>query len=71
MSHFLDRLTYFSQPRESFSDGHGQVTNEDRSWEDAYRKRWQHDKIVRSTQLRSSFVTWPWPSLKDSRGWEK
>ena len=25
MSHFLDRLTYFSQPRESFSDGHGQT----------------------------------------------
>jgi nitrate reductase alpha subunit len=49
MSHFLDRLTYFSQARESFSDGHGQVTNEDRAWEDGYRKRWQHDKIVRST----------------------
>ncbi|WP_220433110.1 hypothetical protein, partial [Raoultella terrigena] len=25
MSHFLDRLTYFSQPRESFAGGHGQV----------------------------------------------
>jgi nitrate reductase alpha subunit len=25
------------------------VTGEDRTWEDAYRKRWQHDKIVRST----------------------
>lgn len=49
MSHFLDRLTYFSQPRESFADGHGQVTNEDRSWEQAYRDRWAHDKIVRST----------------------
>ncbi|MBI5277201.1 MAG: nitrate reductase subunit alpha [Burkholderiales bacterium] len=49
MSHFLDRLSYFNQPRESFSGGHGQVTNEDRTWEDAYRKRWQHDKIVRST----------------------
>lgn len=49
MSHFLDRLSYFSQARESFSDGHGQVTAEDRTWEDAYRQRWQHDKIVRST----------------------
>lgn len=49
MSHFLDRLTYFSQPREDFAGGHGQTTNEDRTWEDAYRKRWQHDKIVRST----------------------
>ncbi|MCE3270628.1 MAG: narG [Ramlibacter sp.] len=49
MSHFLDRLTYFSQPRESFSDGHGVTTSEDRSWERAYRDRWAHDKIVRST----------------------
>ncbi|BEP51780.1 MULTISPECIES: nitrate reductase subunit alpha [Variovorax] len=49
MSHFLDRLTYFAQPRESFADGHGQVTGEDRTWEDAYRTRWAHDKIVRST----------------------
>ncbi|MEO6975995.1 MAG: nitrate reductase subunit alpha [Gallionella sp.] len=49
MSHFLDRLTYFSQPRESFSDGHGMTTGEDRTWEDAYRNRWAHDKIVRST----------------------
>ncbi|MED5621880.1 nitrate reductase subunit alpha [Ideonella sp. BN130291] len=49
MSHFLDRLTFFAQPKESFSDGHGVTTGEDRTWEDAYRARWQHDKIVRST----------------------
>ena len=49
MSHFLDRLTYFSQPKESFADGHGQANGEDRTWEDAYRDRWAHDKIVRST----------------------
>ena len=49
MSHFLDRLTHFSQPRESFSGGHGVTTAEDRTWEDAYRNRWAHDKIVRST----------------------
>ena len=49
MSHFLDRLTYFWNPRESFSAGHGLVTGEDRTWEDAYRNRWAHDKIVRST----------------------
>jgi nitrate reductase alpha subunit len=49
MSHFLDRLTYFAKDRESFSNGHGVVTTEDRTWEDGYRKRWQHDKIVRST----------------------
>ena len=49
MSHFLDRLTFFTKAREPFADGHGVTTDEDRRWEDAYRKRWQHDKIVRST----------------------
>ncbi len=49
MSHFLDRLTFFTRPGEVFSDGHGITTREDRRWEDGYRKRWQHDKIVRST----------------------
>ena len=49
MSHFLDRLTYFRRSREKFSDGHGITTDEAREWEDAYRKRWAADKIVRST----------------------
>ena len=48
MSHFLDRLKFF-KAQDSFSNGHGVVTNEDRSWEDAYRNRWRHDKVVRST----------------------
>jgi len=49
MSHFLDRLNFFSKTRSTFSDGHGAVVHEDRTWENAYRQRWQHDKIVRST----------------------
>jgi nitrate reductase / nitrite oxidoreductase, alpha subunit len=49
MSHFLDRLTHFTLPKENFSNGHGVTTGEDRTWEDAYRNRWAHDKIVRST----------------------
>jgi NNP family nitrate/nitrite transporter-like MFS transporter len=49
MSHFLDRLSYFSSPREPFAGDHGVTTGEDRTWEDAYRNRWAHDKIVRST----------------------
>ncbi|MET3528667.1 nitrate reductase subunit alpha [Phenylobacterium koreense] len=49
MSHLLDRLTYFAREREPFADGHGMTTREDRGWEDAYRKRWAADKIVRST----------------------
>ena len=49
MSHFLDRLTFFKKVNEPFANGHGITTGEDRRWEDGYRKRWQHDKIVRST----------------------
>ncbi len=49
MSHFLDRLTFFSRTREPFAGGHGELRREDRAWEDAYRLRWQHDKVVRST----------------------
>ncbi len=49
MSHFLDRLTYFTREREPFAGTHGEVRREDRTWEQAYRDRWAHDKIVRST----------------------
>ncbi|MBY0267547.1 MAG: nitrate reductase subunit alpha [Burkholderiales bacterium] len=49
MSHFLDRLNYFATPRETFAGGHGLASGEDRTWEDAYRNRWAHDKVVRST----------------------
>ena len=49
MSHFLDRLKFMSKVKSTYSDGHGAVVDEDRQWENAYRSRWQHDKIVRST----------------------
>jgi len=49
MSHFLDRLKFFQRIQSRYSGDHGIVTNEDRKWEDAYRHRWQHDKVVRST----------------------
>ena len=49
MSHFIDRLKFFVTPTEGFADKHGATVDEDRTWEDGYRKRWQHDKIVRST----------------------
>ncbi|PTW62832.1 respiratory nitrate reductase alpha subunit apoprotein [Breoghania corrubedonensis] len=50
MSHLIDRLNFLSRKNiGTFADGHGVTTNESRAWEDAYRKRWQHDKIVRST----------------------
>ena len=49
MSHFLDRLRFFNRVEESFSDGHGTLTYDNRQWEDGYRRRWQFDKVVRST----------------------
>ncbi|WP_148715735.1 nitrate reductase subunit alpha [Chitinolyticbacter meiyuanensis] len=49
MSHFLDRLQFLSRVQSTFAGGHGAVVKEDRRWEDGYRSRWQHDKIVRST----------------------
>jgi nitrate reductase alpha subunit len=71
MSHFLERLTYFTRRRPSFADGHGELRDEDRMWEEGYRQRWQHDKIVRSTHgvnctgscswkiyVKSGVVTW-------------
>jgi len=71
MSQFLDRLLFFKKNVDHFSGNHGVVTNEDRSWEDGYRQRWQHDKIVRSTHgvnctgscswkiyVKNGLVTW-------------
>jgi nitrate reductase alpha subunit len=50
MSHFLDRLQFFKKTvTGEFASGHGETRNESRAWEDSYRQRWQHDKIVRST----------------------
>ncbi len=49
MGQFLERLRYFSRPREPYSNGWGEVRVEARQWEDGYRNRWAHDKVVRST----------------------
>ncbi len=49
MSHTLDRLAFFTRKTELYASGHGVTNDEDRTWEEAYRRRWQHDKIVRST----------------------
>ncbi|HWL58544.1 MAG TPA: nitrate reductase subunit alpha [Paracoccus sp. (in: a-proteobacteria)] len=72
MSQLLDRLNFFqSKETETFSNGYGQLTRENRDWEDTYRNRWRHDKIVRSTHgvnctgscswkiyVKSGIVTW-------------
>lgn len=72
MSHIVDRLTFFTKKSpETFSEGHGITTEENREWERAYRNRWAHDKVVRSTHgvnctgscswkiyVKSGLVTW-------------
>ena len=72
MSHLLDRLNFFKTLRkDQFANGHGQTTVESRQWEDTYRERWRHDKIVRSTHgvnctgscswkiyVKNGIVTW-------------
>src|SRR5262245_46569813 len=71
VSQFFDRLMFFRKYVDRFSNGFGVVTNENRAWEDSYRQRWQHDKIVRSTHgtnctgscswkiyVKNGLVTW-------------
>ncbi|WP_284164140.1 nitrate reductase subunit alpha [Frigidibacter sp. SD6-1] len=72
MSQLLDKLNFLKSLRkDTFADGHGQTTLENRDWEDTYRSRWRHDKIVRSTHgvnctgscswkiyVKSGIVTW-------------
>lgn len=72
MSHLIDKLTFFtSKAPQTFSDGHGITTQENRDWERAYRGRWSHDKVVRSTHgvnctgscswkiyVKNGLVTW-------------
>lgn len=72
MSHLLDRLTFFNKQKpENFSNGHGKLVHENRDWERAYRGRWGHDKVVRSTHgvnctgscswkiyVKNGLVTW-------------
>ncbi len=72
MSLLLDRLNFLKPLRkDTFAKGHGQTTIENRDWEDTYRNRWRHDKIVRSTHgvnctgscswkiyVKSGIVTW-------------
>ena len=66
MSHFLDRLTFFRRAIEPFSNDHGITTTEDRGWEDGYRKRWQHDKVVRSTHGANCTGSCSWKISQES-----
>lgn len=71
MSHLLDQFRFFKRKKGEFADGHGEVRDESRGWEDGYRNRWQYDKVVRSTHgvnctgscswkiyVKNGLVTW-------------
>lgn len=47
-SPLFKRFKYL-KPIEKNDGNHSQVTYGDRDWENVYRRRWQHDKVVRST----------------------
>jgi nitrate reductase / nitrite oxidoreductase, alpha subunit len=47
-SPLLQRFKYL-KPIEKYSNNHSQLQQGKREWENVYRRRWQHDKVVRST----------------------
>lgn len=44
----LQKLKFFRK-KDKNSNGWSEMSPADRSWEEMYRNRWQHDKVVRST----------------------
>jgi nitrate reductase alpha subunit len=48
-SRALLRARQFFEPRQRSQDGWNERSTYSRDWESAYRRRWQHDRIVRST----------------------
>ena len=51
MSGIMKSSLFFTKKVGSYSDGWGEVTGEDRTWEQSYRDRWAHDK-------NCSFYAW-------------
>lgn len=45
---FWGKMKYL-KPVEKISKGHTQIHEDNRDWESIYKRRWQHDKVVRST----------------------
>lgn len=67
----LNKLIYFSKKASVSPDEHSVTTDTPRDWEQFYRKRWQYDKVVRSTHgvnctgscswkifVKNGLVTW-------------
>ncbi len=47
-SFLLKRLRFF-KTQETYAEGWSALDSQGREWEDFYRRRWQHDKVVRTT----------------------
>ncbi len=47
-SYMLKKMRFF-KAQEKYSDGWSELNSQGREGEDLYRKRWQHDKVVRTT----------------------
>lgn len=43
------KLRFFQQAKEKLANGWSSSGVDDRDWENMYRQRWQHDKVVRTT----------------------
>ena len=46
---YLFKKMRFFKVREEYSDGWSELNSQGREWEDFYRRRWQYDKVVRTT----------------------
>ncbi|MFD2657080.1 nitrate reductase subunit alpha [Gracilibacillus thailandensis] len=69
------RMNYL-KPKEKYANNHSQLQEGDRDWENVYRRRWQHDKVIRSTHgvnctgscswnifVKDGIVTWEGQSI--------
>ncbi|XPE52722.1 hypothetical protein ACNKHX_07570 [Shigella flexneri] len=56
-------VSLLQQKGETFADGDGQLLNTNRDWEDGYRQRWQHDKMLAlPTGSRTGSCSWKFTS---------
>src|SRR5699024_11609347 len=69
------RFNYL-KPKETYSHNHSQLQVGDRDWENVYRRRWEHDQVIRSTHgvhwtgscswniyVKDGIVTWEGQAL--------
>ena len=47
-SYIFKKMRFFKE-REVYSNGLSSLNSQGREWENFYRNRWQHDKVVRTT----------------------